>query len=155
MRKRAKSVGRPKAASLHSKGNNGAPSDIDFDDSSSALDFATDAALRKALKENLNDTTVFLVSQRVNTVKNADKILVLDDGELVATGTHKELYKTMKCTATFVCHSFRKRRLPPYENTKRLIKYISPFKSNLFGAIFPHLSALRCRLWYPFSSVKA
>lgn len=72
----------------------GHPRILIFDDSSSALDFATDAALRKALKENLNDTTVFLVSQRVNTVKNADKILVLDDGELVATGTHKELYKT-------------------------------------------------------------
>ena len=73
----------------------GHPRILIFDDSSSALDFATDAALRKALKENLNDTTVFLVSQRVNTVKEMPiKILVLDDGELVATGTHKELYKT-------------------------------------------------------------
>ena len=62
-----------------------------MDDSASALDFATDARLRKAIKENTGDTTVFLVSQRAATVKNADQILVLDDGKVAGKGTHKEL----------------------------------------------------------------
>lgn len=62
-----------------------------FDDSFSALDFKTDAKLRQAIKENLKDATVIIVAQRVGTIKNADKILVLDDGRLVGTGTHEEL----------------------------------------------------------------
>ncbi len=65
-----------------------------LDDSASALDFATDARLRKAIHESTEGTTVFLVSQRVATVKNADQILVLDDGRLAAAGTHSELLKT-------------------------------------------------------------
>lgn len=67
------------------------PEILIMDDSASALDFATDAALRKAIKENTQDMTVFLVSQRATTIKNADQILVLDDGKLVGLGTHKEL----------------------------------------------------------------
>lgn len=63
-----------------------------LDDSMSALDFATDARLRKALKENLSNTTKFIVSQRVSTVKAADVILVLDDGRLSGIGTHDELF---------------------------------------------------------------
>lgn len=62
-----------------------------LDDASSALDFATDAALRRALKENTQDMTVMLISQRASTIKNADLILVLDDGKLVAQGTHEQL----------------------------------------------------------------
>ncbi len=62
-----------------------------LDDSASALDLATDAKLRKALKELPQNPTVFIVSQRVSAVMNSDKILVLDDGELIATGTHEEL----------------------------------------------------------------
>lgn len=65
-----------------------------MDDSASALDFATDAALRKAIHEHTKDMTVFLVSQRATTIKNADLILVLDDGKLVGKGTHKELLKS-------------------------------------------------------------
>ncbi len=67
-----------------------------LDDSASALDFATDAKLRTAIKENCTNMTVFLISQRANTVKNADRIIVLDDGKMVGTGTHKELLQT--CT---------------------------------------------------------
>lgn len=70
------------------------PEILILDDSASALDFATDAALRKAIKENTKDMTVFLVSQRATTIKNADQILVLDDGKLVGLGTHKELLDT-------------------------------------------------------------
>lgn len=62
-----------------------------LDDSMSALDFSTDAKLRSALKEQLKGTTVFIVSQRVSTVRNADIILVMEDGELSGAGTHNEL----------------------------------------------------------------
>jgi len=67
---------------------------IILDDSASALDLATDAKLRKAIKELPENPTVFIVSQRVSAVMNSDKILVLDDGELVSVGTHEELMKT-------------------------------------------------------------
>lgn len=70
----------------------GSPKILILDDSSSALDYATDARLRKALHE-LKDTTVILVSQRVNTVKNSDKIIVINDGEISAVGKHNELFE--------------------------------------------------------------
>ena len=62
-----------------------------FDDSFSALDFKTDAALRKALAENMKDSTVIIVAQRVGTIMNADRIIVLDEGKIVGMGTHKQL----------------------------------------------------------------
>jgi ATP-binding cassette subfamily B protein len=62
-----------------------------FDDSFSALDFKTDSALRKALKAKTGDSTVLLVTQRVATVKNADQIIVLDEGRVVGKGKHQEL----------------------------------------------------------------
>ena len=65
-----------------------------FDDSFSALDLATDARLRASLKENLTDTNMIIVAQRVGTVLNADRIIVLDNGEVVGQGTHRELLKT-------------------------------------------------------------
>ena len=71
----------------------GEPEILILDDSASALDFATDAALRRSIKESTGNATVFLVSQRAATVKNADQILVLDDGKLVGKGTHEELLK--------------------------------------------------------------
>ena len=62
-----------------------------FDDSFSALDMKTDAALRKALGENVKDSTVIIVAQRISTILHAEQILVLDDGKIVGRGTHKEL----------------------------------------------------------------
>ena len=62
-----------------------------FDDSFSALDFKTDAALRKALAENVKDSTVIIVAQRISTILHAEQILVLDDGKIVGKGTHEEL----------------------------------------------------------------
>ena len=62
-----------------------------LDDSSSALDFSTDASLRKAIKEKCNDITTLIVSQRASTIKDADKIIVFDDGEVVGVGKHDNL----------------------------------------------------------------
>lgn len=72
----------------------GSPELLMLDDSFSALDFATDAALRKALADYTDDMTVIIVTQRCSTIRNADLILVLDDGCLVGAGTHKELFET-------------------------------------------------------------
>lgn len=65
-----------------------------FDDSFSALDFKTDAALRSALREYTKSATVLIVAQRVSTIMHADQIIVLDDGKIVGIGTHSELMKT-------------------------------------------------------------
>lgn len=67
------------------------PEILILDDSSSALDYATDSALRMAIKEKIKDTTVFMVSQRATSIMYADKIVVLDDGKVVGLGTHNEL----------------------------------------------------------------
>jgi len=72
----------------------GRPDILILDDSASALDYATDAALRKAIREELKDMTLFIVSQRAASVRNADKIIVLDDGEITGLGTHEELLET-------------------------------------------------------------
>ena len=67
------------------------PEILILDDSASALDFATDAKLRKAIRENAAGVTVFIVSQRASTIQYADKIIVLDDGEMAGIGSHEEL----------------------------------------------------------------
>ena len=64
-----------------------------FDDSFSALDYKTDRILRSALKKNTKDTTNIIVAQRIGTIKDADKIIVLDDGKMAGMGTHSELLK--------------------------------------------------------------
>lgn len=69
------------------------PDILILDDSASALDFATDAALRSALKTNVSDASVFIVSQRASGIQHADKIIVLDDGRAIGTGKHAELFK--------------------------------------------------------------
>jgi ATP-binding cassette subfamily B protein len=65
-----------------------------FDDSFSALDFKTDAKLRRALKKETADSTVIIVAQRVSTVLDADQIIVLDEGRVTDIGTHKQLLRT-------------------------------------------------------------
>lgn len=72
------------------------PEILIFDDSFSALDYQTDKTLRKTLKKEFDGTTTLIIAQRVGTIKNCDKILVVDNGEIVASGTHKELLKS--CT---------------------------------------------------------
>lgn len=72
----------------------GKPDILILDDSASALDYATDAALRKALRTLPKDTTLFIVSQRTSSLRHADQIIVLDDGEVAGIGTHDDLMKT-------------------------------------------------------------
>ena len=72
----------------------GDPEILILDDSASALDFATDANLRHAINTEIKDSTIILVSQRANTIKNADKIIVLDHGNIVGVGKHNDLLKT-------------------------------------------------------------
>ena len=70
------------------------PEILIFDDSFSALDYKTDRDLRAALKKKMKGTTVLIVAQRIGTILDADKIIVMDEGKIVAMGTHKELLKT-------------------------------------------------------------
>lgn len=72
----------------------GNPEILILDDSSSALDYKTDAALREALNENFADSTIITVAQRVSSVKNCDLILVFDEGEIIGQGTHEQLLET-------------------------------------------------------------
>jgi len=71
----------------------GSPDIVILDDSTSALDYKTDLAFRRALSEDLPDTTVVMISQRTTSLKNADKIIVMDEGEAVGIGTHEELVR--------------------------------------------------------------
>ena len=73
-----------------------APEIFVFDDSFSALDYKTDYVLRKELKENTKDATNVIVAQRIGTILNADKIIVLDNGNMAGVGTHKQLLKKCK-----------------------------------------------------------
>ena len=74
----------------------GKPEILILDDSASALDYATDAALRKAIRDMDGDMTVFIVSQRASSIQYADQIIVLDDGEMVGIGTHDRLLTNCK-----------------------------------------------------------
>ena len=72
----------------------GDPEILILDDASSALDYRTDALLRKALRENYRNTTTVLVAQRISSLRHADLILVLDDGKVIGAGNHAQLMET-------------------------------------------------------------
>ena len=76
------------------RGLMGGPKILILDDSTSALDYATDAKLRQALRERMKETTTFIVSQRTSSIQSADKIIVLEDGHMAGIGTHEELLET-------------------------------------------------------------
>lgn len=84
------------------------PDILILDDSASALDMATDARLRKAIKELDYNPTVFIVSQRTAAIQNADKIIVLDDGKIVGMGTHDELIKNCEIYSEIYYSQYRK-----------------------------------------------
>lgn len=84
------------------------PEILILDDSASALDFRTDANLRLAIKKLAGERTVFIVSQRTSSIMHADKILVLDDGEIVGTGTHEELLKSSDVYSEIYHSQFKK-----------------------------------------------
>ena len=84
------------------------PEILILDDSASALDFATDAALRKAIREMDSNPTVFIVSQRTSSIQHADKIVVLDDGKIVGIGKHDELLKTCSVYSEIYNSQFKK-----------------------------------------------
>ena len=88
------------------------PDILILDDSASALDFATDARLRKAIKKQIQNRTVFLVSQRVSTIRNADQILVLDDGTLAGIGTHEELLRENEVYQEICASQLSKEEVP-------------------------------------------
>ena len=88
------------------------PDILILDDSASALDFATDARLRKAIKKQIQNRTVFLVSQRVSTIRNADQIHVLDDGTLAGIGTHEELLRENEVYQEICASQLSKEEVP-------------------------------------------
>ena len=69
------------------------PEILILDDSSSALDYKTDSLLRKAINDNFKDTTTIIVAQRISSIKNAAKIIVLEEGKIIGYGNHDELIK--------------------------------------------------------------
>lgn len=91
------------------------PEVLILDDSASALDFATDANLRKAIAEDTNDMTVFIVSQRAASIMHADKIIVLDDGQMVGYGTHQELLKQCEVYQEICYSQFSKEEVQDHE----------------------------------------
>ena len=70
------------------------PEILIFDDSFSALDYKTDVAVRRAIKQATGDTTTLIVAQRISTIIHADQIIVLDEGRIAGKGTHEELMKS-------------------------------------------------------------
>lgn len=91
------------------------PEVLILDDSASALDFATDANLRKAIAEDTNNMTVFIVSQRAAAIMHADKIIVLDDGQMVGYGTHQELLKQCEVYQEICYSQFSKEEVQDHE----------------------------------------
>ncbi len=84
------------------------PEILIMDDSASALDFATDASLRRAIRENTDGMTVFIVSQRAATIKHADQILVLEDGHMAGLGTHEQLLRSCQVYQEICLSQFSK-----------------------------------------------
>ena len=97
------------------------PDILILDDSASALDFATDASLRAALKGMHGDKTIFIVSQRTSSIQFADNIIVLDDGQMVGFGPHEELLETCETYKEIYDSQFKKR--VGYDQTKGGVEY--------------------------------
>ena len=88
-----------------------------FDDSFSALDYKTDAALRKQLHEKLQDAAIVIVAQRISTILHADQIIVLDDGKIAGIGSHEQLLKECEAYQEIARSSFRQRNYQGKEDS--------------------------------------
>ena len=86
-----------------------------LDDSASALDFATDAALRKAISEKTEELTVFIVTQRATSIKHADRIIVMDDGEIAGIGTHGQLLRSCEVYKEICLSQLSREEVEAYE----------------------------------------
>ncbi len=106
-----------------------------FDDSFSALDFKTDAALRKALESETKDSTLLIVAQRIGTIINANKIIVLDEGKIVGIGTHQQLMKTCDVYKEIALSQLSEKEL---ESEQR----VEESNANKLSAFNPQSSAL-------------
>lgn len=95
------------------------PEILILDDSASALDYATDAALRKSIREMPGETTVFIVSQRASSLLHADLIIVLDDGEVAGMGTHKELLENCEVYQEIYYSQFERSEEEAAQNAER------------------------------------
>lgn len=103
-----------------------------FDDSFSALDFKTDAALRHALASEINQKTVLIVAQRISTILNADKIIVLDDGKVACVGTHQELMKNCNIYKEIAESQLSEKELKSYQtNVDKNNSKISDLKAGV------------------------
>ena len=89
-----------------------------FDDSFSALDFKTDVKLRKALADNIHDCTIIIVAQRISTILNADKIIVLDEGRIAGIGTHSELMENCEVYRQIAHSQLSQKDLEAIDNAK-------------------------------------
>ena len=119
-----------------------------FDDSFSALDYKTDATLRRRLKEVTQDATVLIVAQRVGTIMDADQIIVLDEGEIVGRGRHEELmesndiYREIANSQLNQKRVLRKTRRIKMKNNKKKTNH-----SSSFGRLWSYLQAYRFPLY--------
>lgn len=100
------------------------PDILILDDSASALDFATDASLRAALKGMHGDKTIFIVSQRTSSIQFADNIIVLDDGQMVGFGPHESCLRHVRPTKRYMIHSLKKSRIWPDKRRCRVWLWI-------------------------------
>lgn len=117
-----------------------------LDDSTSALDYLTEAKLLSAIHEELKEVTLVLISQRTNSLKAADKILLLDRGHQLGFASHDELLKQMMFTALFITHNTKKKRRRKMKAKIKIIlaavcSKIFYHKKDLF--LVPHLERLR------------
>ena len=144
------------------------PQILIMDDSASALDFATDARLRKAIRENTKDMTVFIVSQRATTIRNADTILVLDDGKLAGMGSHKQLLKECDVYREICLSQLSKEEVErmsskkpkmsrdkSIETLKRVLDYIAAYKWAVCLSLLLALVTVAFTLYIPILTGKA
>ena len=113
-----------------------------FDDSFSALDYKTDRILRSALKEEIKDATMLIVAQRIGTIKDADRIIVLDDGKVAGMGTHEELLKSHLPGAQLCDRRLLGAMRPTQKNPLDVALYVALFPQLVAGPIVRYTTVM-------------